>query len=664
MLLPKYKQKVKQTKPVTRTVSQWTQVATEELQDCFDSTDWDVFRDDNTDLNQYTDIVTHYISFCEDVCIPTRTITSFPNSKMWFNKDIQKKIIIKDKAYKKRFSDPTSYKLAKSALKLSIRTHKLNFKDKLESIFNSGDSKKMWSHIDLVTQYKPKSKSAVSDDVTLPDKLNHFYTRFDRENQTTPTPLPVDINSSPPLVITDHDVRCAFNCLQENKAAGPDNIKPRLLRRCSSQLAPVFSFIFNWSLETSSVPSCYKKSVIVPVPKKPSPSQLNDYRPVALTSVIMKCFEKIVLRFLQTLLPPDFDMFQFAYRANRSVDDAIALNIHEVLNHLETKNSYARILFVDYSSAFNTIVPQKLYHKLVYDLKFPLEICNWILDFLLYRPQVVKIGNMLSNSIVISTGTPQGCPISPKLYSIFTFDCKTDFSDSLIVKFADDTTLSGLITNIDESNYRNQVQNLVSWCDKNNLSLNVSKTKEIVRDFRTNKSFIQPLSIQGTDVDIVNSFRFLGTHINNKLTWDNHCQVTLRKARQRLYFLRKLKSIEVKQHVLINFYRAIIESILTFSITVWYDRASLNDLCKLQSVIRTSEKIIGTSLSSLESLYVSRLSKKTSKIMRDNCHPSFKYFEFLPSNRRLRCYKGNKRFVESFYPQAVKYFNGIRPNRM
>ena len=103
---------------------------------------------------------------------------------------------------------------------------------------------------------------------------------------------------------------------------------------------------------------------------------------------------------------------------------------------------------------------------------------------------------------------------------------------------------------------------------------------------------------------------------------------------------------------------------MTFSITVWYDRASLNDLCKLQSVIRTSEKIIGTSLSSLEALYVSRLSKKTSKIMRDSCHPSFKYFEFLPSNRRLRCYKGNKRFVESFYPQAVKYFNDIRPNRM
>ena len=119
-----------------------------------------------------------------------------------------------------------------------------------------------------------------------------------------------------------------------------------------------------------------------------------------------------------------------------------------------------------------------------------------------------------------------------------------------------------------------QVQNLVYWSNRNNLSLNVPKTKKMVIDFRTNKNIIQTLSIQGTDVNIVNSFRFLGTRIKNKLTWYNHCQINLRKARQSLYFLRKLKSIQVKKHVLTNFYSAIIDSILTFSITIWYDRAS------------------------------------------------------------------------------------------
>ena len=109
---------------------------------------------------------------------------------------------------------------------------------------------------------------------------------------------------------------------------------------------------------------CYKLSNIVPVPKINSPKVLNDYRPVALTSCIMKSFEKLVLNFIIPSLPPDFDKFQFAYTDNRSVEDALAINCHEILNHLETKNSYTRISFIDYSSTFNTIIPQKLYNNI------------------------------------------------------------------------------------------------------------------------------------------------------------------------------------------------------------------------------------------------------------------------------------------------------------
>ena len=165
-------------------------------------------------------------------------------------------------------------------------------------------------------------------------------------------------------------------------------------------------------------------SIISPVPKKSDPESLNDYRPVALTSCVMKCFEKLVLKFMNTLLPPCFDSYQFAYRERRSTDDAIAINVHELLQHAERRNTYSRVLFIDYSSAFNTIIPCKLFDKLLTKLNFPLSLCNWILDFLLERPQIVKIGSKMSSTIIINTGTPQGCPISPKLYSLFTFDCK------------------------------------------------------------------------------------------------------------------------------------------------------------------------------------------------------------------------------------------------
>ena len=169
-----------------------------------------------------------------------------------------------------------------------------------------------------------------------------------------------------------------------------------------------------------------------------------------------------------------------------------------------------------------------------------------------------------------------------------------------------------------------------------------------------------PLLIKNTGVDTITSFKFLGTHVTNDLTWDLNCDSLLAKARQRLYFLRKLKQYDVNKTILINFYRAIIESILTNSITVWFDRATSNYKYKLQSVVRYAEKIIGAPLPSLESLFLARLNSSTRKVMSDPFHPASKYFELLPSGRRLRAFKGNKRFINSFYPQAVKYVNGTR----
>ena len=276
---------------------------------------------------------------------------------------------------------------------------------------------------------------------------------------------------------------------------------------CAAQLAGVFADIFNLSLQSGVVPHCFKKSTIIPVPKKSQTTCLNDYRPVALISVIMKTFEHLVLKFMKTCLPPSFDPFQFAYRPNRSVEDAVNTALYHVLNHLEGTNSYSRMLFVDYSSAFNTIVPKMLYRKLKY-LLFPESICIWILDFLNRRPQIVKVGDLISSSLTLSTGAPQGCVLSPVLYSLFTHDCCAHFDCNIMVKFADDTTLEGLISENDESKYQSDVSKLVTWCDQNNLELNASKTKEMILDFRRTKAATSPLTFKGNKIETVNEFNF------------------------------------------------------------------------------------------------------------------------------------------------------------
>ena len=125
-----------------------------------------------------------------------------------------------------------------------------------------------------------------------------------------------------------------------------------------------------------------------------------------------------MLHVLKSITDPLLDQFQFAYRNNRSVDDTVALGLCYVLQHLDSPNTHARILFVDFSSAFNTIIPSKRFDK-IQGLCVPQSMCLWILGFLLNRPQVVKIGDSLSSSVTLSSGTPEGCVLSPMFYYLF-----------------------------------------------------------------------------------------------------------------------------------------------------------------------------------------------------------------------------------------------------
>ena len=195
--------------------------------------------------------------------------------------------------------------------------------------------------------------------------------------------------------------------------------------------------------------SPFKSSTIIPVPKEPKVPSLNDYRPVALTSTTMKVFERLVLRYLKTATDSLLDPHQFAYRANRSVEDAVCLGLHHVLKHLDYPNTYARIFFIDYSSAFSTIIPHELFNKLRL-LNVNTQMCKWILDFLRNRTQEVRFNTQLSEPLKLSTGAPQGCVLSPLLFTLFTNDCRSSSSSTLIFKFSDDTTTEGLITNVDE----------------------------------------------------------------------------------------------------------------------------------------------------------------------------------------------------------------------
>ena len=144
---------------------------------------------------------------------------------------------------------------------------------------------------------------------------------------------------------------------------------------------------------------------------------------------------------INSILPDTLDPLQFTYHPNRSTDDAISF--HTALSHLDKRNTYVKMLFIDYSSALSNIVPSKLTTKLR-TLGLNTSLCNWILDFL--------TGHPTSATLILNTGAPQGWVLSPLMYSLFTHDCMATHDSNTIIKFADDTTVVGLITDNDETN--------------------------------------------------------------------------------------------------------------------------------------------------------------------------------------------------------------------
>ncbi len=138
------------------------------------------------------------------------------------------------------------------------------------------------------------------------------------------------------FTVSEDEVRRELRRVNVRKAARPDGIIGRVLRSCADQLAGLFTSIFNESLATSVVPTSFKKSVIIPVPKNSKPSCLNDYRSVALTSIVMKVFERLVKNYILSSIPATLDPLRFAYRPNRSTDDAICQVLHSSLTHIDS----------------------------------------------------------------------------------------------------------------------------------------------------------------------------------------------------------------------------------------------------------------------------------------------------------------------------------------
>ena len=218
----------------------------------------------------------------------------------------------------------------------------------------------------------------------------------------------------------------------------------------------------------------------------------------------------------------------------------------------------------------------------------------------------------------------------------------------------------------DENTGRTAVKDLVSWCNDNFLCLNVSKTKEMVIDFRRSAPALNPLVIKGEQVKFVHQHKHLGATLDDKLGWANNPATLLKKPNLRLFSLKKLKSFKVNPELLELFYYTATEFIVTYNSLCFYSSLKKTDTAKLSKVTRTASKLIGSTVVDLQAHFERKALQRLRAILADPTHP-LNGEQTAQTSARVRsgkfvCLKTRtNRLFRSFLPSAIRLFNATEP---
>jgi len=362
--------------------------------------------------------------------------------------------------------------------------------------------------------------------------------------------------------------------LKKKSATGPDKIQYNHIKNTPKSFKLLIINLFNQSIEEGNIPNIWKQAKIVMIlkPNKP-PKEISSYRPISLTSCFAKCLEKFIqTRIIQFLDKNNIiSRYQSGFRANHSTKDHIFRLTNDIINNFNM-NKYTGAVMFDLEKAFDKVWHQGLLYKLR-QIKMPNTLFNWIMDFLNQRSFYVHYNENTSQTQNIKAGVPQGCIISPILFSIYISDISKTMNDSHGL-FADDISLwqSDIKVKNLEKLLQLEINKVEKYCQEWCLSINPLKTTYTV--FTTagkrksyDRIYSLDLQINKKKIKLDPNPKFLGITFDPKLSFATHFKNTEIKIQSRMNILKVLKNKywASSKDFLISFYKTFIRPLIDYA---------------------------------------------------------------------------------------------------
>ena len=352
--------------------------------------------------------------------------------------------------------------------------------------------------------------------------------------------------------------------LDQFKSVGPDGIHPKLLANLgkNDQFVSAITILFKETYKTGKMPDVWKTANVTALHKKGSKSDPSNYRPISLTCILCKVYEKIIRNHILEHVITNISRMQHGFMPGRSCLSNL-LESFDIINDFLAQGESVDIFYLDFQKAFDTVPHYRLLEKLK-SFGINNKTLDTISNFLSGRTFRVMVGNAFSDKYKVTSGIPQGSVLGPLLFLLYINDLPDSIINAVSL-FADDLKMYG------KSSMQNSLQqdldHLANWQNTWLLKFNTEDNKCKILHAGTNNP-CNKYFLDGKELPKITSEKDLGVLVSDSWTWQSHIDSIIKKANSCVaWVLRSV--ISRSPEVMLQIYKSMIRPHLEFCVQLW-----------------------------------------------------------------------------------------------